>query len=161
MVDAGLGAVGPIVEDPSLPATVKLQKVFSGIGRWKTDRKALVMSLIEVWLSDHNAIVRDKLGRTTVERMVPLLSRIVKQGVDEGTFTVSSPTETARVLVMLLQGFQDGATELFVARQKRLISYEDVERTMATYAESFDRILGVPVGMIIFADAAVLHEWFG
>ncbi len=62
---------------------------------------------------------------------------------------------------MLLQGFQDGATELFVARQKRLISYEDVERTMATYAEAFDRILGVPVGRIIFGDEAILHEWFG
>ncbi len=161
MVDAGLGAVAPIVEDPRLRATDKLQKVFSGIGRWKTDRKALVMSLIEVWLSDHNAIVREKLRRTTMERMVPLLSRIVKQGVDEGTFTVSSPTETARVLVMLLHGFQDGATELFVARQKRLISYEDVERTMATYAEAFDRILGVPVGKIIFGDEAVLREWFG
>ena len=97
------------------------------------------MSLIEVWLSDHNAIVREKLRRITVERMVPLLSRIVEQGVEEGTFIVSSPTETARVLVMLLQGFQDGATELFVARQKRLISYEDVKRRMATFAEAFGK----------------------
>src|SRR5205807_1524569 len=100
----------------------------------------------EVWLSDHNAIVREKLRRTTVERMVSLLSRIVEQGVDEGAFIVSSPNETARVLVMLLQGFQDGATELFVARQKRLISYEDVVLRMATFGEAFDRILGVPVG---------------
>ena len=161
MVDAGLGAVAPVVDDPGLPAITKLTRVFSVIGRWKTERKALVMSLIEVWLSDHNAIVREKLRRTTVERMVPLLSRIVKQGVDEGTFAVSSPTETARVLVMLLQGFQEGATELFVARQKRLISYEDVERTMASYAEAFDRILGVPVGRIIFGDEVILHEWFG
>ncbi len=161
MVDAGLGAVAPVVDDPSLPAITKLARVFSGIGRWKTERKALVMSLLEVWLSDHNAIVREKLRRTTVERMVPLLSRIVKQGVDEGTFAVPSPAETARVLVMLLQGFQDGATELFVARQKRLISYEDVERTMATYAQAFDRILGVPAGRIIFADEAILREWFG
>jgi AcrR family transcriptional regulator len=161
MVDAGLGAVAPVVDDPNLPATTKLQRVFSGIGQWKTDRKALVMSLIEVWLSDHNAIVREKLRRTTADRMVPLLARIVEQGVDEGTFDVSSPSETARVLVMLLQGFQDGATELFVARQKRLISYEEVERTMATYAEAFDRILGVQVGGIIFADRAILREWFG
>ena len=161
MVDAGLGAVAPIVDDPGLPATEKLQKVFSGIGQWKTDRKGLVMSLIEVWLSDHNAIVREKLRRTTVERMVPLLSRIVEQGVEEGTFIVSSPTETARVLVMLLQGFQDGATELFVARQKRLISYEDVKRRMATFAEAFDRVLGVAVGQMGFADEAILREWFG
>jgi AcrR family transcriptional regulator len=161
MVDAGLGAVAPIVDDPTLPATTKLPKVFNGIGRWKTDRKALVMSLIEVWMSDDNAIVREKLRRTTVDRMVPLLMRIVKQGIDEGAFTATSPADTARVLVMLLQGMQDAATELFVARQKRLISYEEVMRTMKGYAEAFDRILGAPAGTIIFGDEAIMREWFG
>src|SRR5438445_11792654 len=47
MVDAGLGAVAPIVDDPGLPATEKPQKVFSGIGQWTTDRERLVMPLIE------------------------------------------------------------------------------------------------------------------
>jgi AcrR family transcriptional regulator len=161
MVDAGLAAVAPIVDDPSLPAATKLQRVFTGIGRWKTDRKALVMSLIEVWLSDDNAIVREKLRRTTVERMVPLLAPIVKQGIDEGMFKASSATETARVLVMLLLGFQDGATELFVARQRNAISYEVAERTMASYAEAFERILGVQAGTITLGDQAILREWFG
>ena len=62
---------------------------------------------------------------------------------------------------MLLLGFQEVATELYVARRKRLISYEEVERTMATYAEAFDRVLGAPLGTSNLGDEAVMREWFG
>ena len=161
MVDAGLGSVAPVVDDPTLVAAAKLRKIFSGIGQFKTDRKALVLSVLEVWLSDDNAIVREKLRRMSVERMGPLLSRIVEQGVAEGTFAVSAPAPAARVLVMLLLGFQEVATEMYVARRKRLISYEEVVRTMATYAEAFDRILGAPLGTSNLGDEAVMREWFG
>ena len=61
MVDAGLGSVAPVVDDPTLVAAAKLRKIFSGIVQFKTDRKALVLSVLEVWLSDDNAIVREKL----------------------------------------------------------------------------------------------------
>src|SRR5436305_13985360 len=43
MVDAGLGSVAPVVDDPTLVAAAKLRKIFSGIGQFKTDRKALVL----------------------------------------------------------------------------------------------------------------------
>src|SRR5436189_5780695 len=46
MVDAGLAEVAPVGADPALPAVDKLQRVFSTIGRWKTERKALVLSLM-------------------------------------------------------------------------------------------------------------------
>src|SRR5712691_4185237 len=91
MVDAGLAEVAPIVADAGLPAARKLERVFSTIGRWKTDRKSLVLALLTVWMSDDNAIVREKFRRTTVRRLVPVLTPIVQQGIDEGTFHSDSP----------------------------------------------------------------------
>src|SRR6476661_8982456 len=44
MVDAGLGEVAPIAKDPGLPAIRKLELTFSAIGRWKTERKPLVLA---------------------------------------------------------------------------------------------------------------------
>jgi len=161
MVHAGLAAVQPIVDDTSLPAVLKLERVFSGIGSWKTERKSLVLALMTVWMSDENAIVREKLRRSLVTRMTPVLSRIVEQGIDEGTFHCDVPVETARVLVMLLQGFQDIATELYIDRQEQRIGLSEVERTFANYTMAFERILGVPAGSIHLADTAVLREWFG
>src|SRR5229473_7814904 len=59
MVDAGLASITPVLDNPRLSATDKLLGVFNGIGRWKTERKALVLALLKVWISDDNAIVRE------------------------------------------------------------------------------------------------------
>ena len=161
MVDAGLAEVAPVVAAPGLPAVDKLQRVFSTIGRWKTERKALVLSLMSVWMSDDNAIVREKFRRTTMRRMVPTLAPIIEQGIGEGAFHAESPSETARVLVMLLQGFQDVAMELFLNRQAGRIELAEVEQTFASYTAAFERILGAPAGSVNLTDRTVLRAWFG
>ena len=161
MVDAGLGAIAPVVNDPRLAAIPKLKAVFSGIGRWKTERKALVLALLKVWISDENAIVREKFRHRLAGRMVPVLAPVVSQGIAEETFTAKSPVGTARILVMLLLGLQDIATDLFIARQSNTISYEEVLRTIASYNDSFERILGAPSGSIDLVDETVMREWFG
>jgi AcrR family transcriptional regulator len=161
MVEAGLAEVAPVVEDPGLSATRKLEGVFKGIGRWKTERRALVLSLLTVWMSDDNAIVREKFRRTMVRRLVPTLQPIIQQGIDEGTFQSESAQETARVFVMLLQGFQDIATDLFLDRQAGRIELATVEETFAHYSAAIERILGAPAGSIQMIDRAVLHAWFG
>src|SRR5260370_17721974 len=51
MVDAGLAAVEPIVEDPDLDAIRKLEHFFAGIGRGKTDRKPFLLALPQRWIS--------------------------------------------------------------------------------------------------------------
>jgi AcrR family transcriptional regulator len=161
MVDAGLAAVAPVVDDPHLTALEKLQGVFGGIGRWKTDRKALVLSLLQVWLSDDNAIVREKFRRGLAGNMVPVLSKIVEQGMREGVFKVTSPVATAQVMLMVLLGFQEVATDLFIARQANTVSYEEVMRIFASYTEAFERILGAPQGSVDIADESVMRAWFG
>ena len=161
MVDAGLAEVEPVVTDAELPAIRKLEGTFSAIGRWKTERRPLVMALLEVWLSDENAIVREKLRATMVRRLVPILAPIIKQGIDEGTFHAGSADETARVFVILLQGFQEIATQLFLDRQAGRIDEAAVVATFSSYSAVFERILGAPAGSIHLIDRTVLHAWFG
>jgi len=161
MVEAGLGAVAPIVNDPDLAAIPKLERFFTGIGRWKTERKPLVLAVLQVWLSDDNAIVREKFRRGLVGGLSEILARIVRQGMAEGTFTAASPDETAKVMVILLLGFQDEATDLFIGRQRNSIGYDEVVRTFAGYSGVFERILGVPAGSIHRADETILRAWFG
>jgi len=159
--DGGMAAIKPIIDDPALPALKKLERVFAGIAGWKAERKELVLGIIEVWNSDSNAIVREKVRRMTVRLMVPLLAAVVRQGVDEGVFRVASPDETAAVLVSLMLGFQEQATHLFIARQAGTIPFEVVERTIAGFTQAFERILGIPTGSLTLQDQATLHFWFG
>ena len=161
MVDAGLGAVAPIVDDPDLAAAPKLSALFRGIARWKTAQKALVLALLQTWLSDDNAVVREKFRHRMSGRIVPFLSRIVDQGIREGTFRAMSPQHTGVIFVTLLLGFQDLATDLFIARQAGAVTYDAVRDTVTSFNDAFERVLGAPRGSIDLADEAVLQEWFG
>jgi AcrR family transcriptional regulator len=159
--DGALAALAPVLGDPSLPAVQKMERVFAGIGSWKAAQKDLVFAIVEIWRSDGNAIVREKLRRLSVSRMVPLFSTVVKQGIDEGSFNASTPDETAQVLVALMLGFQERAIDLFVARQAGTITFETVRRTIASLTEAIERILGIPQGSLTLMDEPALHFWFG
>lgn len=161
IADQALTAVEPVVADPGLTAIAKLERFFGGIAQFKTDRKALMLEFIKVWRSDDNLVVREKVRHTVVARVAPVLARIIEQGVAEEVFIVDSPDETATILMMLMTGFQDGATDLFIARQANKISYEQAERTLQTFAQAFERILGAPAGSIPIVDQSTLREWFG
>ena len=161
ITDAALASAAPVIDDASLSASDKLTRVFSDIGRWKTERRALVLSLMEVWMSDENAIFREKIRQRLMTRLVPLLTQIVQQGVAEGTFTSRSAQDTAMVLVMLIEGFQNRALELFIARQANKVTYEDAERYFASYLDAFERILGASPGSVRLIDESILREWFG
>ena len=159
--DVAIAELAPVLNDPKLPALRKLERFFAGIARRKAEQKELMLAIIEIWNSDGNAIVREKLRRLTVSRMVPLLSAVIKQGTDEGVFRVASPDETATVFVSLMLGFQELANEYFIARQEGTITFAVVQRSVASFTEAFERILGIPKGSLTLTDESTLHFWFG
>jgi len=159
--DAAMVAVAPILEDPSLPALRRLERVMAGIARFKAEQKDLALAIMEVWNSDGNALFREKVRRLTASRLGPILSAVIRQGVTEGVISSNSPDETARVIVYLMQGYQELAGEQFLARQAGTISFEEVKRTYAAITEALERILGVPRGSVTLADEATLRFWFG
>ena len=145
--DVAIAELAPVLNDPKLPALRKLERFFAGIARRKAEQKELMLAIIEIWNSDGNAIVREKLRRLTVSRMVPLLSAVIKQGIDEGVFRVASPDETAN--------------DYFIARQAGTITFAVVQRSVASFTEAFERILGIPKGSLTLTDESTLHFWFG
>lgn len=160
--DDAMAAVAPILADPSLSALKKLERVVGGIAQFKAEQKELVLAIMEVWNSDGNALVREKLRRITASRLGPILSMVIRQGVEEGTIVIaSSPDDTARVIQYLIQGYQEFAGELFLSRQAGTISFEDVMRTFGALHEAFERILGIPKGSATLTDEATLRLWFG
>ena len=161
LAERGMAAVAPILADPGLPALRKLENVLSGIASFKAEQTDLVLAIMEVWNSDGNALVRERVRRLSARWLAPVLSAIIRQGIDEGIMTTSSPDEMARVLVYLMQGYQELAGELFLARQAGTIRVEDVVRAFAGYTDAFERILGVPQGSVTLVDEPTLRYWFG
>jgi len=159
--DGAMASVAPVLNDPELPALRKLERVLAGIASLKAEQKDLMLAIIEVWNSDGNAIVREKVRRLSERILTPLFSAVVRQGLDEGTLHVDSPDETANVLVALMLGFQQQAADLFVARQAGTITFEVVQRSVAANNEAFERIVGIPKGSLTLTDEKTLRFWFG
>ena len=159
--DSGLATVAPILDDPDLPALRKLEKFFSGIASFKAEQKDLVLAVMEVWLSDGNAVLREKLRRLSGRLLRPVLAQVIEQGIAEGVITAGSPAETAQILVYLMLGYQELAGQFFVGRQAGTVSLEAVVQTYAAFTEAFERILGIVPGSISLMDEQTLHFWFG
>jgi AcrR family transcriptional regulator len=160
MVDGALESVAPLVSDPRLSALEKLAGVFGGIATFKNQRKELLLALIEVWLSDDNAIVREKFRREVTARLTPMLVSVIEQGVAEGTFSAQRPEYTAQVFVTLLLGTNEVATRLFLANQAGQVTFEQAEEILATFGDGFERLLGASPGTLPLVDSSILREWF-
>jgi hypothetical protein len=149
-----------VAADPELPAPEKLERIFGTIADFKAERADLILAILEVWRSDENAIVREKLRRRLAAIMGPILTDVVRQGAAEGTFAVSSPEETAEAAVWLMQGAQERAMDLYLARQAGTIQYDEVVDAFAGYTTSMERVLGSAPHSLTLAQPSVLRRWF-
>jgi AcrR family transcriptional regulator len=160
MTDAAMAVIEPIVDDPTLGATEKLQAVASTAGRWKTARSDVLLGLLRSWLSGENDLVRLRVARSGTARIAPVLARIVRQGTAERAFRLTSPDQTAAILVTVFTGASDTIGRLALDRQDGLVTFEAVERATAAYNEAIERILGLDPGSFVLIDAPALHVWF-
>ncbi len=159
-VRAAIGAVEPLVADPDVPALQKLQGIFAGISRWKMERTDLMRAILEIWIADGNALMRDKMWQGLMGSLAPLLASAIKQGKEEGVFTASLPDAAARVLIALIRGTNEAAVQLYVERAPGSSSYEAAAGTAAAFVEALERILGAPAGSLTLVDDAALRQWF-
>ena len=164
VVERMAGAIGlalqPILDDADLSADEKLRRVFLVAGRWKNERRDLVLELLGVWMSDANAVARVKLSRTAIDHILPVLVTIVRQGVEEGIFAVDSAHDTARVLMDVLQGAGETTGALLIGKRSGTIDLDAVRETFDAYDTAVERILGLPPGSFSYIDDQLLHAWF-
>jgi len=153
----------PIVQDPGLSALEKLNSYFDTAVRWKTARKTLMLELLRVWLSDENAIVRQKLFTMSGKQVTPLLADIIRQGIQEGVFTTSYPDQVCHVIIYVLQGLSDTIIELLISSQTDRDAAR-FESGVTVYTEALtdalERVLGTPKGALHLIDPETLKEWF-
>jgi AcrR family transcriptional regulator len=160
MADEATAAWQPVLSAPGLSADQRLEGVFRTVAEVKWERRELVLAIIDAWLSDDNAIVREKLRRLVAARLTPLLTEIVGQGVADGDFTPTNVEATAQVLVSLIQGTQELASQLYVDCHAGVVTVDHVIQVFASYTEAVERILGARPGSITLTQPDVLRSWF-
>jgi AcrR family transcriptional regulator len=153
----------PIVRDPDLTALEKLHRYFDTAARWKYMRKSLMMALLQVWVADENAIVRQKMFTMTIKRVTPLLTEIIRQGIEEGVFNTAYPEQVCHVIIYILQGLSDSIIRLLISSESDRDGTQ-VESVVTDFcdalADAMERVLGAPKGSLNLIDSETLKAWF-
>jgi AcrR family transcriptional regulator len=155
-------ALAPIVEDPDIAALEKLQRFSNAIARWKSLRQNLLATMLTIWYAPDNTAFRLLVDRATAKRLAPLLSAIVRQGVDEHQFATAYPDHAGAIIVAVLQALQDKTAHQLLAATRRSPGAPKVKEIVATHAahiEAIERYLGVPAGALYRTDARTVRSW--
>jgi AcrR family transcriptional regulator len=150
----------PIIQDETLPATEKLHRLFDTASRWKTDRKEVLLTLVNVWYADENAVLRLKAQAAVLPLIAPFLTDIVCQGVREGVFHTKYSDQISGIIFSLLQSFGDTLVALIVQPEAGPETLQHLEALSASHQDAMERILGAAPGSLPLFDTAILREWF-
>ncbi len=160
MGQLGAQVLLPIVEDPHLTAIEKLHRYFETSAQYKNMQKELILSLLRMWYTDDNAVVRQKLETAAYQftgRQV--LEPIIRQGIREGAFTTRYPAQTARIIVGIALTVSEALTGLLLSPRVDEAAVRELEIGMDAYLESVERILGAPQGSLTIFGQDAFKDW--
>ena len=150
----------PIVHDPVLGALEKLRRFFPTLAQWKTARRDFILALMHILYADENALFRQKARALAVKRVTPLMTTVIRQGIQEGVLTTSYPDQVGEVILSLVLDLGDTIAWLLLSSEPRRDDVQHVESTVAAYTDALERALGAPTGSLPLVDAQTLQEWF-
>ena len=159
MLDDAEQVLRPIVDAKDLSAIEKMRRYFDTAGRWKVAQKKFMLDLFRVWRADANAIMRQKQEAASIKRIAPMLTEIIRQGIDEGVFSTKYPEQFGNIFVGLTHGFEDKFVELLLTDHPPPDAVQQLEALIGAYSDSVERILGAPSGSLPLGDIATMKEW--
>jgi AcrR family transcriptional regulator len=146
-----------IMQDARVDTLTRLQRFFDTLSLWKTAQRGLLLPLLEVLYRDDNALFRHKLRALALKHTAPLLTAILRQGIEEGLIAATYPDQTSEVVLALVLDLGDACAHVLLAPEPHLFSR--LERLVVAYTEAIARVLGLPDGSFSIIDAPTLAQW--
>ena len=160
MASQGLALMLPIVEDTRLDASQKMMRLFDFAARWKSARKEVLMTLVKVWYADDNALLRQKSQAALLPRITPLITRIIRQGNDEGLFHTAFPEQTCEIVFSMMMGIGESMIKQLLLPDPNFEVVQYLEGLTASYQDAIERVLGATPGSLPLFDPSIFREWF-
>lgn len=148
MLSEAEGLLRPLMQDAQLTALEKLQRFFASLINWKSTQQGVVRALLRAWYADENALVRQKVRTSTLQRLAPLLTIAIRQGQQEGIVSTDYPDEVGEVALSLGMDLGDALGRMLLASEGSVDDMQRFGHTLATYVNAMERVLGVRAGSL-------------
>jgi AcrR family transcriptional regulator len=155
----------PLLDDPTVPALEKLLRYFSSAVQWKAAQKDYMLALLRIWYSDHNSIMRQKVFAKMLQRVAPSFTRVIRQGIQEGTLSTDFPEYATEISLYLILGLGDKFGEMILGHENGTNNLSAEERfrildeAVSAYTNGLERVLGAPTGSMQLMDADSIRFW--
>ncbi len=159
MIEQTLQSLEPLVAHDQLSALEKFERFFSNIADWKIDNKAFFLDLMKVWHKDENAILRHKVKTASIEKTIPLLARIIEQGIAEGTFATQYPADIAEIMLQIGHSLSDTLVKIILNQAHNDDTLAIIERKTMVYRYAIERTLNAPAGSIKLLNLEQIKPW--
>ena len=148
-----LAQVQDVLDAPGLDALARLNAFMAKSRQKKIENAATQWTLFEVLFRPENVVLFHRINVAAWALFAPVLTKIVAQGVKEGTFHTFDPEGVAEMLLHL-----GAATHGLVARaiaadtpDQMNRAIRALEKRIKLYEIALDRILGLPDGSVRLA----------
>ena len=148
-----------MVDEGSESAVEKLQRLYLDIGIWKVENKEFFYDLVEAFHRDENLTLRYTARSEATKRVAPLLTKIVKQGIEEGIFDTEYPDDIAGVILNLGTDLSHQTGELLLQVGEKPGAPGEIERLLSLAESSIERLLGTSKGTLTLFDKKLVREF--
>lgn len=156
-----LGAVEPIVDDPELTAVEKLRAFFVRGFAWKVADADRFYALLRAIYAEENLLFRMKVTERTISIVSPLLSAMVRQGVEEGSFDTPIPDRAGELALRLSTALSGRSAALFLELREDPSAADRIDALSRDIEYAMERLIGAPSGTITILDRDDLYRLAG
>jgi AcrR family transcriptional regulator len=151
MVEAGLELAKLAIEDDRLSALEKLNELLAVIRGWKWGQAEILGATIRHHHMEENAPLMQAMLRARRVRVVPVVARILEQGVTEGTFDTPDPMAAAEMIIHMSNQLNETFSKMVLEMGDDPSHLEVLERQVRFLEDAIERLLGAPRGSLVMA----------
>jgi AcrR family transcriptional regulator len=146
----GLDAVADILSQGELNALEKMNAFFARTRQIKVETAPVVWSTFKALFRPENLVLYHRIRVALSEVMTPVLTGLIKEGMEEGVFDTPDAHGTALMLMQINAVTHDAIARIVATEGTEALAaaLDDLERLMEVQGIGVDRLLGLPDGTI-------------
>ena len=133
----------------------KLNALFENSAIWHSDSDSVdyISLLIRVAYRDDGALMREKMKQHQLELILPILNRVVDDGVHEGLFFVPRGGGIGELVFRLSAQLTDEIAFTLASLESEQEALSTIIDKLELYRYAIERLLGAPFGSIVLFNA--------
>jgi AcrR family transcriptional regulator len=154
LASVSIALIQDVMAIPGLNAFERLDQSLRAMRRFKKENAKGIIAAFNTVLRAENIVLYDRINRANIRIVLPLLSAIIEEGRQDGSFNVPNARQAAQAILALGSMLQDAVAGALAARSQsdRQRANAELDSALRWQGITIDRILGLPDGSIQYAE---------